>query len=677
MGKKQDKESTLRKCVNYVNDWYKYYADHIERARNYLTFLYVDQWDANVRQNRELESRPTLEFNKLTSIVRGILGEQRNNSPQLTVRGLGKDATQEQVDIFDGLIRQIQCESDADIVYQVAGKHCLEVGWGAARVVSQYVSTDSFEQCLKILPIMDFQAAFWDPSAQETDKSDGDYCGVYTLMSMEHFKRIYPDVENPQEVSNEGGNYYLKWNSRDDILICEIYYKEYYTKNIAQLSDGNILPEDEANKIIKMQEDALAQVMNDDIDLIAFEPLEIVNVREVKDYKIKHLKIVANAILEETDYPGKILPVVYFEGDSTVIDGEQIPIPYIEDAVDTQKLINYVGSEIAYALLRSRKETIIGTDDNFKGHEKQWMNPDQVQGALIYNHDKEAGAPQFIKPPVFSPEFLQVYNNATQDLMQILGRFEESRGQETNAISGVAINARQHASNKPVNVYNDNLQRGIKQIGKIILDMIPHIYDTERTVMIRTPDNQTKAVDINKQNGFKPLPNGEIEERYANDVRSGKYDIEVRVDGSYDAQQAQAMDTLIRLASINPAISNLIPDLLAENSGLENTQQLVERLKTLVPPQIIAKEEGKELPPQSAQPDPAIMMQMQKNKILEDQNKLKATQQAIDQEKLMFQEKQLGLDTQVSLAKAQAEIEKAKIGKDVAILNHVNAIHAQ
>lgn len=676
-----EENSVLNESVQKVNDWYSYFNEHIERARNFLTFLYVDQWDMTIRQAREQVNKPTMEFNKLTSIIRGILGEFRNNSPALTVRGVGKDVKQDAIDLREGLIRHIHYESDADIAYQVAGRHGLECGWGAARVVAEYDGPKTMKQVLRVKAIMDFQSAFWDPTATEANKSDGDYCGVYTMYSMDRYKKQYGKIcPNPESVSGLSGNYYIRWNTRDTVLIAEMYFKEFYDKKLVQLSDGKEMWADEAKEVMDMQEQYMSS--NPDHDMMGFVPLTIENTRDVRDYKIKHIKFVQNKILEETDYPGRLLPIVYFEGDSTVIDGEQIPIPYIQDAIDTQKLINYIGSEIAYGILRSRKETIMGTSDMFEGHEDDWLNPDRVQGWLEYNHDKNAGKPEFVTPPVFNPTFITAYQNSTQDLMQILGRFEESRGQESNAISGVAINARQRAENKPVNLYDDNNQRGIKQIGKVLLDMMPHIYDTEREVMVMGADNKSSAVDINKQNGFRMLPNGDVEPNIENDMTKGRFDIEIRVDGSYDAQMAQAMDTLIRLATINPAIANLIPDLLAENSGLENTQQLVERLRTLVPADIIAKEDGKQLPPpQPPQPDPMIAIQEGRNKIDSDKNQVammqlqsKSRDQAIEEQKLMQEAQLAGLNAKVDLSKAAAEVHKATTQKDIAILNHGNSM---
>lgn len=669
-----DDDERLRDYVKKVDYFYTNFAEHLERARNYLRFLYVDQWEASDRQNREIMGRPTMQFNKLVTIIRGITGEQRMNSPSLTVRGVGHKVSQKTVDVYEGLLRYIHYKSDADIAYQIASNYGLECGWGAVRVCIEYEGPDTFKKCLRIKPIMDYSAAFWDPTAQLLDKSDGDYCGVHTVMSREHFKRIYPKVDLPENTSTMANNYFLMWCSRETVMVCELYVKDYYDKVLVKMSDGKEMPMEEAKELLKLQDEFLKE--NPDAVMFGYEMLEIVDKRKCKDCNMKHIKFVYGTILEEVDYPGKILPVVYFEGDSAVIDGERIPVPYIQDAIDTQRMINYIGSEIAYAILRCRKETVMGTVDNFAGQEDQWRNPDLVQGPLTYTTGKKGEKPEFISPPVFNPTLSQEYQNRSQDMSSILGRYDEVKGAQTNATTSVAIRARQEAASLPANVYNDNWVRGIKQIGKCLMELIPHVYNDERDLMIIKKDGQAEAVTVNKQNGYEfSEEDSDFMPKMEHDLTVGEYDIEIRVDGSFDAQTQRALETLLKLATLNPAIGNLIPDLIAENSGLENTEQVVERLKTLVPPQILAKEEGRSMPPpQPPPPDPRLEIEQQRNQINAAGIQTKNKQIALDEQKLILQSHQAGLEHETKMAKAMAEIKKAEVDKDIAKITHGAAI---
>lgn len=651
----------LKEFTEKVDAWYSLYSEHIERARNYLIFLYVDQWEAGVRQARELAGKPTLSVNKLVPVLRGILGEQRDNSPQLAVRPVNPedDVPQEEIDLRSDLIRQISYDSNSDIVYQIASQQMLECGWGSAFVKTEPEDDNSFNQVLRIISVVDFQCGFFDPCAQEPDKSDGDFCGYYTVVSKDHFERMYPDVPNPESAGN---NYVFQWFTRETVTLCDMYYKDYYNKTLVQLSNGQTLEEKEAKELLDAQ-DAILEA-NPDLALLPdVEPITIQRKEVRKCYKIKHIKFVLNKTLEETEWPGKkYLPGVYFEGDSRVIDGERIPLPFIQDAIDTQKLINYNASEMAYALLTSRKEHIFATPSNVEGFEEQYRNPQQVQGALMYNPDEQTQQPPVVIPPVqLNPLYLQTDQKANSDLQQLTGRFEEARGQESNAVSGVAIAARKEAASAPVNVYNDNWARGIRQIGRILLDAMPYVYDNERTVMTRNVEGKSVPAKINQFNGYQLNESQEWTEDYKNDIRKGKYDIEVKVEGSFDAQNAKAFETFTRFMAINPQMGVLVADLMAEVSGLPNAEKVKQRFESMLPPEIAAQEKGlpPPPPPPPAPPPPEIVIAQMKQQVDMEEIAVKKQKNIIEAQKNEITAQANNIDGANTFAKAQAEVIKS------------------
>lgn len=671
-------KTKVQELVDKVESYYGEANDHLIRARNHLTFLYVDQWEPGVRQSRERIGKPTLQFNRLVPLVRGILGEQRNSTPDVAIRDISQnlDPGNELVDIYTGLTREISYCSDADIVYQLAFKQMLECGWGTGRVCIEEEEPGSFEKVIRIHPILDYQAAFWDPAAQSLNRLDGDFCGVHEVMVRDTYERLYPDYPVPISMTGGAQEYYLPWNNVDFIVIAEIYLKEYFKRRRYKMSNGMVLDEDEYKQLNALQEKMVDHPM---IALAGFEPLTVVEKKEFWDYKIKHYKFVQNYILEETDWPGKMLPIPYMEGDSVTIDGRRIPLPFVTEAIDEQKLVNVVGSEIAYAVMRARKETIFATPDNVKGFEEEYANPDQVQGHMPYNPDSQTGAAPVIQaPPIISEQLLEIQQQAIQGISETTGRFEESRGEQSNAISRVAIAQRQIASKKPVNVYEDNLARLIKDLNCIVVELIPHVYDNERIVSLRAPDAKTKKATVNQVMGYQM--NGVDEDPepiIKNDLKKGKYDVEVRVDGSFDQQQSAALNFLLNLMQSQAVPPNLIADLMAKYSGLENTQQLVKRLETLVPPQILAEEKGEPPPPPPPPPaiPPEVQVQMQKLEVEKQQTALKAKQMVLDEQKMIIEAQQAGIDTEAALAKAHAEITRANTTKDIALINHATAVH--
>lgn len=669
----------IKKLLEKRDNWYNVFNQHIQRARNYLTFLYIDQWEWNERQARESLGKPTLTFDKIVPILNGIYGDFRDNTPALSVRGLDENTPQSQIDWRTDLIRQIHCSSRADVQYQNTLKNCIETGWGGLKVSIEFENADTFQQCIKIAAIRDYQTAFWDPSAQLSDKSDGDFCGWYDLISRDDFELAYPEIKSPQ---GTGNNYFYRADVQDLILVTNIYEKQYYKKTIAMLSDGQEMEISKAKELIE-KNNSLIKKLEEENNVYALfqdqiQPLEIIQTRQVLDYKIKYYRLIDNAILAEGEWPGKILPIIYVEGNSTTIDAEQIPISYIQGVIDTQKLINYNGSQIVECIVRARKEQFIGTKKNFEGHEEMWRNPDQVQGALIANYDNNSGMPQRYDPTSFDPALLNAMNLWNQEIGSILGRYDENRGNESNAQSGIAIDKRQRAGNMPINMYIDNVARGIEQVGKIILELLPAVYGTaNRLVATQDAKGNTNTIRLNQQTGsFQQNDNGDYEEVIKNDVNKGKYDIEVRVDGSYDQQRLDALNTLMQFAQIFPPMAPLMPDLMAKNSGLEDSQVLVERAQTLLPQNIQAMEKGQPPPhPQQPPPDPKTMIDMQK---LQLQNR----QLDIEQQRLELEKFKVGQDSKLKTAdsmmmhfteqqklamekyKANADIVKEKISAD-------------
>jgi len=157
-------------------------------------------------------------------------------------------------------------------------------------------------------------------------------------------------------------------------------------------------------------------------------------------------------------------------------------------------------------------------------------------------------------------------------------------------------------------------------------------------------------------NTFSTDDDGNVKRDVKNDITSGKYDIEVRIDGSYDQQRLDSLNTLISFAQVNPAFGQIIPDMIAENSGLENSQVLIERAKTLLPPNIIALENGQPPPPPpQPQQDPMIMVQMEKMK--NEQVKLQLEQQKLKNEQLETALKASHQQNQLQMEKYKTDME--------------------
>jgi uncharacterized protein HemY len=147
--------------------------------------------------------------------------------------------------------------------------------------------------------------------------------------------------------------------------------------------------------------------------------------------------------------------------------------------------------------------------------------------------------------------------------------------------------------------YHDNLARAIQYEAKILLDLIPKIYDTERVVRIMGEDEAEEMVRINQT-----LPTGET----VNDITLGKYDVTVDIGPSYSTKRQEAAEGMMQAINANPQLWNTMGDLLAKNLDWPGADEMAKRFKKMAPPGLIEDEDGE---PSQAEQQAQQMQQMQ------------------------------------------------------------------
>jgi hypothetical protein len=108
------------------------------------------QWPEAVRRQRELEGRPCLTINRLPPLIRQVVNDARQNKPAISVHPVDSDSDPETAEIFNGLIRQIEQSSDAEVAYDTALDCAVTSGVGYFRINTRYATDDSFEQDIVI-----------------------------------------------------------------------------------------------------------------------------------------------------------------------------------------------------------------------------------------------------------------------------------------------------------------------------------------------------------------------------------------------------------------------------------------------------------------------------------------------------------------------------------------------
>jgi len=176
--------------------------------------------------------------------------------------------------------------------------------------------------------------------------------------------------------------------------------------------------------------------------------------------------------------------------------------------------------------------------------------------------------------------------------------------------------------------------------------MIPKVYDTERTMMLNMKEKGMTAVPINK-------PMDEYGGQMQNDMTKGRYTIRLQPGPSWEGQKQEALNSMQLILQASPDLFNLIADLYVENLPLANSLELRNRLKTIVPPEIIeAGKTGQPVPPKPPAPDPMIQIKMQ-------ELQLKQQQLQMEQQRLQMDAQEKGQDIQMRWQELEAKKQEA------------------
>jgi hypothetical protein len=548
-------------------------ADSKDRAyaKYDMKFTYEPdgQWDDDVRTKREKSNRPCLTFNQLPVFIDQVSGDLRMNHPGIEVIPYDDKADPEIARTYQGLIRNIEAISNADVAYTHATETAAVCGRGFFRLITLY-EDDSFNQEIRIKPILDPFMVTWDPSSQELDLSDSEFMFLRTQVSRKAFKKKYPDIE-PLSFAGE----IQGWCDEDNVVVAEWFEKEPVTKTIYMLPDG-----------------AVVEAVPPGIT-----PLKS---RKIKTDQIVWRLITGNEIIEEKKvWPSQFYPIIPVWGKIYVSGGKIYRRGLVRYATDAQKMYNYNRTLSAEAIALAPKAPWMATNKQVKNYLDLYerANEDNIP-ILLYDADPQApGKPERQFPTQVQTGINAEVQIASGEMRATIGIYESGLGMKSNETSGKAVSLRQAAGNKGTYTYIDNLGRAIGQAGRTMIDIIPKIYDTERIVRILGRDGESGFVPINIQ-----TPEGDI----LNDITVGKYDVVVRMGPGNQTEREVALEKEMQLCQYVPGAVPQILDLLVKDIGGPRSQEISERLKPKEPP-----------------PDPNIEIKMKELQLKEQELMLK------------------------------------------------------
>lgn len=592
------------------------------------------QWPNDVLNTRTsligqtIGARPCLTINKLPQHVRQITNEQRQNRPSGKVIPVSEDSDTQLAEVLTGMIRHIEYISDADVAYDTACDAQVTHGEGYLRLLTDYADDNSFEQEIRIGRVRNSFSVVLDPTMQDPCGSDAKWGFIFEDILKEDFEAKYPNATPistllTQMVGNEDISH---WISEATVRIAEYFYIEtehitlYFHPAVGVYQKGDETDVALRERDIKPEKERLAERKT-----------------------VCWVKTNGFEVLEENIWPGNWVPIVRVIGNEFDIEGKLHISGLVRNAKDPQRMYNYWASQEAEMLALAPKAPFIGYAGQFEGYEQQWKTANTVPWPYLeVNPEVEDGdgrplpLPQRSQPPMPQAGLIQAKMAAAEDIKSTVGQYNAAIGMQGNERSGKAILERKRESDTGSYHYVDNLARAIRYLTRQIVDLIPKIYDTKRIARIVDVTGEVQEVEIDPE---QPMAKREIKNPETGDVLKtiynpgiGKYDVRIVTGPSYATKRQEASEAMEKVAQANPQLWATAGDLIVKHMDWPGAEELAERLKKTLPPEL-----------QDGAQSPELQQAKQQLQMLQEQNMqmqamLQNVQRSFEQQELKIKE---------------------------------------
>jgi hypothetical protein len=570
-----------------------YYSHAYQMWRDDYRFGHGDadnqaQWPDALLTTRELDQKPTLTVNKTRIHCLQIINDAKQNKPGIVVHPTTNEATYEAAQVFEDVVRHIEYMSRAQQAYDKASENQVFGGLGFCRVYTEYASPEGFDQDIRIGGVRDPLTIYMDPDAQEADKSDSEYAFEFDDMSIEKFKRDFPGHEDALNASPlTSGAGYDTWLTRDHVRVANYWRKKHEKVVLVSVIDPNTGERRSARK------DAISPEL---IKEIKRNPAWDYRERDSDIVTVECVKIAGHKIIDRYDWLGKWIPLVPCFGEEVIIEGQLDLKGHVRYLKDAQRMYNYnTSAEVEFGALQT-KIPFIGPAEAFEGYEEYYASANlQNLGFLPYKHRDDAGneisAPQRVQPPQMSAVFLKGMEVAQQELMMASGQYQSQMGENENAKSGKAIAERQRQGDNATYHFVDNHAIMVRQVGRIVVDLIPKIYDTTRIMRIRGDDGMMKNIIFDPE-AAQAVQKQEDQDRKEVQLifnpNVGEFAVEVDIGPSYATRRQEAWNAIVQILTQSPNLIPIVGDLLFQNADFPGADEIAQRLRRMAPPQALS-----------------------------------------------------------------------------------------
>lgn len=673
-------------------------AEHDQRQRESedLNFEF-DPWPKAVKDARggytlagqNVPARPMVNIPMLDQPVQLVINQEKAAHLGIEVHPESDDADDKTAEVLQGLIRDIEVRSRAGLARSWAFERAVKCGRGYYRILKRFCNPraegpEGTDQELVVSLILNQASVYFDPDAEQPDKSDAWWAFVTQDLSEEAHKRQFPDSKLSTMSASDFdglGDRAKTWIDEKTFRVAEYFTVETAARTRIAYDEG--------------KGEGVQMGWQDELTDLPESHLK--HKRDIETKTVRWRKINGVEVLDEEEWDGQYIPIVPVVGREYNIDGDRRWLGLIAQAKDAARLVNYAASTVVEKVAIDVKSPWIIAEGQEEGHEAEFARA-SVRPVPYVRYKPTSIAGQPTPPPernIQGPNIaadIQLLQQAKEFVHAATFTFDPSLGNlPQKDRSGKAIQALQQQSDSGNSHYLDNLAEvSMTYEAKVLLDMIPKVYDRpERIARIIDPREEKKHIMLNHPfvDGDKgpqpvdpnapppqapPQPGAVLNLRQQEqppvkfyDLTRGRYGVVVTVGKSYQTRMQQGSDALGQLLQADPALMPIIGwRYFKYNDNIPGHNEIAEDLKKIRPPQLQDADDPAQAEAKLAQAQQQIQMMGQALKEATDiieKDKLKVQAQvqiAQGKDATTLEKTRQDNETKIAVAELGAKIER-------------------
>lgn len=561
---KEDKNlQTLRKIKNYYEESKKsnIYQNWLTQAKKSWDFYEGDQWSDSEKMALEKSVQAPIVINKIATKIDSVTGDEISTRTRVAYRSRsGIKSEEETARALTDISLYIAEKNDQAMEISNMFKAGLVtgVGWMELGVKNKGRIPFIFNNCENEINVV------FDVRSRNLDYSDARFVARERWLDIKTLTSLFGEKAKPviQELNSKDytNSYVFDFNesltSAEEYLnkedkrakVVEVQFKETEPFYTVKTKAGKSFSTFDKKLAYKEKENEVSQSYNSRTYIAYFTEDSLLNC-EPLDYKFNDFTLVP----------------YFFKRKRTT--GE--PYGLVKSAIDPQKEYNKRRSKALHLLNTVQVIADVDAVEDPNVLAREAARPD---GIILKRPGKDL---RILRNAELANSQVSIMNQASFDIQEVTGVFDERLGKRTDSASGVAIRQRQMASNNNQMFAFDGLRRLKKQIGRHILSLIRQYFTSEMIINITDDSSSPKLIRLNqiaKDSDGNPIVDQNNQIVKINDVAIGDFDI--HVEEVKDAQSSQEYELNQLIALRNSGI-NIPNELLIQATSLKNKDKLM------------------------------------------------------------------------------------------------------